>query len=194
MTKRSGKKHTVRTIGKVRKVLCLPNVLGLKKEQITKVVGDCRQSMLERKNGDGRLIPLVAGRVATAAVIDALQAVPTLRVSRVGTTDIIVVDGVRMRIHAVCNKGVYVLAETKNAVPVDAVIAVRVRFLDSENDLRKVKLSFLGCRRWDEVAVSECFHAAGSRIVLPSTDDYPRGGGFSIAKDCYAVMAEEFAA
>ena len=174
--------------------LRLPGALGLKKKRVAKVVGDCRRAMFERKGGDSRLIPLVAGRVATAAVIDALQEVPTLRVSRVDTTDIIEADGVRMCVHAVCNEGVYVLAETKNAVSVDAVIVVRVRFKDQERDLRKVKLSFLGCKRWDEVAASEHFHAAGSRIALPRTARHPRGGGFSIAKDCYAVRAAAFAA
>ena len=174
--------------------LRLPGALGLKKKRVAKVVGDCRRAMFERKGGDSRLIPLVAGRVATAAVIDALQEVPTLKVSRVGTTDIVEVDGVRMRIHAVCNEGVYVLADTKNAVPVDAVVAVRVRFVDQERDLRKVRLEFLGCRRWDEVAATRHFRAAGSRIALPRTARHPRGGCFSIAKDCYAVRAAAFAA
>ncbi len=192
--KRNGKKIVAKALKQVRLALGTQGALRLSKKGASRVVADCRQAIFERPGSDGQLRPLVAGRLATDAVLKALKAADGLEVSRIGTTDIVTVNGVTMRVHAVCNSGVYVLTEPKNKVSADAVIAVRVVFDKDKADMRKVKLVFLGCRAWDEVARPERFTPAGTPIPLPPTSRYPRGGHFAVSKDCYAVRTEVFAA
>ena len=191
--KRNGRKRVAEALTQVRMALGAQGALRQGKRDAARVVADCRKAMFERAGDKGHLRSLVAGRLATEAVLGALEAAG-LEVSRVGTTDIVLVDGVAMRVHAVCNQGVYVLAEPKNKVPADAVIAVRVEFDKDGADLRKVRLSFLGCRAWDEVARPDRLVPAGEPIPLPPTSRYPRGGRFAVSRDCYAVRTEVFAA
>ena len=192
--RRNGRKRVARALAQARAALGARGALRLSKKGASRIVADCRKAMFERAGSDGQLRSLVAGRLATEAVLKALKAADGLEAGRVGTTDIVLVDGVAMRVHAVCNQGVYVLAEPKNKVPADAVIAVRVEFDKDGADLRKVRLSFLGCRAWDEVARPDRLVPAGEPIPLPPTSRYPRGGRFAVSRDCYAVRTEVFAA
>lgn len=194
MKKRNGKKRVAKALKQARLALGPQGALRQSKKDAAHIVAGCRKAMFERPGSDGKLRPLVAGRMATDAVLKALMAADGLEVTRIGTTDIVTVNGVTMRVHAVCDSGLYVLTEPKNKVSVDAVIAVRVAFDKKKSDMRKVRLSFLGCKAWDEVARPDRYAPAGTPIPLPPTSQYPRGGHFAVSKDCYAVRTEVFAA
>ena len=131
----------------------------------------------------------MAGRIAREVVLHALESDDCTQVWCVDGTNIIRAYGVNVRVQAVCGAGRAVLVDPKNEVPIDLIVAIRVRF--RHNSLKDVKLEYLGTMEWEKVATNVRYVPAGSRVKLLPTDDHPSETIIKPSKACYVVMTKD---
>ena len=173
----------------IRELLTCAEPLRLPRRQLMECIDDCRKDVRQWKGKRASLKSLVSGRIAREAVLNALEADDCDEVWCVDGTNIITAYGVNVRVQAVCGEGRAVLVDPKNKLPIDLIVAIRVRF--THGDLREAELEYLGTLEWDKVATNTRYVPAGSTLKLLPTDDQPRETIIKPSTACYVVLPKD---
>lgn len=176
-------------IAQIRELLTIAEPLRLSKRQLSDCIADCRKDMRLWKGKRANFKSLVSGRIAREVVLHALEFDDPARVWCVDDTNIITAYGINVRVQAVCGRGRAVLVDPENKVPIDLIVAIRVRF--RHNKLKEAEFEHLGNLEWDKVATNTRFVPAGSTVRLLPTDDQPRKTVLTPSKACYVILPKD---